>query len=470
VRVPRHIQRGIALWSAVALIGTSIAISAGGAIAAVGSLQGTVSGTGSFVDANNVTQTVSIDATTNRSNPASGTFSISDGTLSSDGDVTCLFLKESSAVVGVHLSFGPGSDLYGLVFITDGGPAGPDTLGLTDPTPGEWPADCTSEGSGSPLSSGDFTIAIDEPPLVTQAPTETPAPPTPESSIAPSGDPVSGDGNGDGIDDGLQPAGTPFGSFVDASLDPPTVGSVVSSGGLSVTIVDSPDPLQGVLVTVGSEVPGAQAELSVCGGFTVLLDAGTQTTGTCGSVTLQVVYGGAQVVLGGGITVVSVPAGGAATIEDLGDGSFEVTNAGTEPVAVTVDGTTTVIEAGDDPITAGTTDFVGFAPPIDNAPVLNRVKAGQVVPIKWRVLHAGGAPVTDLLTAGITVAGLNCAVGATIDQVETTVASSSALKNLGDGYYQLNWQSSRTFAGSCRTLRLDIGDGVTHDALFQFTK
>ena len=49
-------------------------------------------------------------------------------------------------------------------------------------------------------------------------------------------------------------------------------------------------------------------QLTVCG-FTVLLDAGTTTTITCHSISLNVATGAASVVLGGGTTVVSVPAG-----------------------------------------------------------------------------------------------------------------------------------------------------------------
>jgi hypothetical protein len=49
------------------------------------------------------------------------------------------------------------------------------------------------------------------------------------------------------------------------------------------------------------------------------------------------------------------------------------------------------------------------------------------------------------------------------------VAGSSGLLNLGNGYYQLNWKSPATYAGSCKTLHLNLG-GVAHDALFQFTK
>ena len=101
---------------------------------------------------------------------------------------------------------------------------------------------------------------------------------------------------------------------------------------------------------------------------------------------------------------------------------------------------------------------------------MNRVKAGQAVPVKWRLLDRSNAPVTNLTTATITVTSLSCSSGVTIDQIEETVAGTSGLKNLGNGYYQMNWKSPTTYASSCKTLHLNLNDGVTHDAIFQITK
>ena len=39
----------------------------------------------------------------------------------------------------------------------------------------------------------------------------------------------------------------------------------------------------------------------------------------------------------------------------------------------------------------------------------NSAKAGQTIPLKWRLLHAAGVPVTNLTTAKVTVLGLTCA-------------------------------------------------------------
>jgi hypothetical protein len=117
--------------------------------------------------------------------------------------------------------------------------------------------------------------------------------------------------------------------------------------------------------------------------------------------------------------------------------------------------------------------FDGFYQPIDTLDtngVLNVVKAGQAIPLKWRLTDATGDPVTSLTGAQITVTGITCTVGATTDQVEQTAAGTSGLQNLGDGNYQLNWKSAMSYAGSCKRLRLDLGEGSHHTADFEFTK
>jgi hypothetical protein len=118
--------------------------------------------------------------------------------------------------------------------------------------------------------------------------------------------------------------------------------------------------------------------------------------------------------------------------------------------------------------------FTGFFSPVDNPPVLNGAKAGQSIPLKWRLLDANGAPVTDLAadSVSVTVAGLACAQGASEDAVEEYAAGASGVQNLGDGYYQFNWKTPTAYARSCKTLKLDIGEGAgyEHLALFQFKK
>lgn len=113
-------------------------------------------------------------------------------------------------------------------------------------------------------------------------------------------------------------------------------------------------------------------------------------------------------------------------------------------------------------------EFVGFAQPVDNGS-LNVAMAGRAIPLKWQVLDASGAPVTDLGSAQVTSAVLDCASGASQSPVSECATGNSGLQNLGDGCYQWNWATSKSYAGSCRTLSLSLGDGATHTAAFEFS-
>ena len=125
-------------------------------------------------------------------------------------------------------------------------------------------------------------------------------------------------------------------------------------------------------------------------------------------------------------------------------------------------------------------DFAGFSQPVDNLdtngnPVLNVVKAGQTIPLKWRLTDATSAPVTTLGGAQVGVVGISCSSDTTLDQLEEVAAGSSGLQNLGDGYYRLNWKSPSSYTGSCKRLRLNLSEGsaaspVYRTADFKFTK
>jgi hypothetical protein len=114
--------------------------------------------------------------------------------------------------------------------------------------------------------------------------------------------------------------------------------------------------------------------------------------------------------------------------------------------------------------------FVGFSSPVDNGSVLNVVKAGQAIPLKWQLTDANNVPVTNLSGATVTASSLSCSLGTTTDRLEEVAAGSSGLQNLGGGYYQFNWKSPASYAKSCKTLNLDMGEGLKRTALFQFSK
>ena len=112
--------------------------------------------------------------------------------------------------------------------------------------------------------------------------------------------------------------------------------------------------------------------------------------------------------------------------------------------------------------------FSGFDSPV-RSDVPNTVKAGQTIPLKWRVTDIDGVPVTDLTSVVLSVTSLQCSLGMTADQpVESP--GQSALKHLGDGYYEFNWKTPKSYANSCKTLYLDLGDGVNHTAEFVFAR
>jgi hypothetical protein len=114
--------------------------------------------------------------------------------------------------------------------------------------------------------------------------------------------------------------------------------------------------------------------------------------------------------------------------------------------------------------------YSGLAAPVDDGGVLNVAKAGQSIPLKWRLLDANGAPVTTLSAVSVSVASLACAAAATTDAVDEYAAGASGLQNLGGGYYQYNWATPKSYDGSCKTLQLNLGEGIVRTALFQFTR
>jgi hypothetical protein len=116
--------------------------------------------------------------------------------------------------------------------------------------------------------------------------------------------------------------------------------------------------------------------------------------------------------------------------------------------------------------------FSGFFAPIDRPNTMNVSKAGQAIPLKWRLTDAAGNPVTNLASAIVTVTGISCSLGETTDLVEEVAAGSSGLQNLGDGYYQISWKSPTSYAGSCKSLNLNLGEGTarTNLAYISFKK
>jgi len=63
-------------------------------------------------------------------------------------------------------------------------------------------------------------------------------------------------------------------------------------------------------------------------------------------------------------------------------------------------------------------------------------------------------------------------LGATSDQLAEYASGASGLLNQGNGNYQFDWKTPKTYARSCKTMKLDLGEGpgMERTAQFQFTK
>jgi hypothetical protein len=142
----------------------------------------------------------------------------------------------------------------------------------------------------------------------------------------------------------LDAGGVSFG-YTDGGSSPATGVAVVDPNGLSVAVTDAPDP-DGMSVAVGAG--SGFAELNSCG-QQVNVNAASTVVLTCASLITEVITGSAEVVLGDGLTTVSIPEGGKVEVTDAGNGSFSVENLGETDVVVTIGNVETTIEPDDPP-------------------------------------------------------------------------------------------------------------------------
>jgi hypothetical protein len=113
--------------------------------------------------------------------------------------------------------------------------------------------------------------------------------------------------------------------------------------------------------------------------------------------------------------------------------------------------------------------FTGFLQPVDNLPVLNTVKAGQGIPVKFGL---GGDQGLNIFAAGYPASSpITCGNTAT-DSIEVTaVAGTSSLAyDVVSNQYTYVWKTDKAWANTCRTLAIKFTDGTVHQANFKFTK
>jgi hypothetical protein len=108
-----------------------------------------------------------------------------------------------------------------------------------------------------------------------------------------------------------------------------------------------------------------------------------------------------------------------------------------------------------------------FGAPVDAPPMLNLMKAGGSVPVKFKL---GGNYGLNILASGYpTSRQITCDTSAPVDLVEETTTSNSGLTyDPASGQYTYVWKTQKSWAGTCRQFTLRLTDGSDHIALFQF--
>lgn len=114
--------------------------------------------------------------------------------------------------------------------------------------------------------------------------------------------------------------------------------------------------------------------------------------------------------------------------------------------------------------------FLGFFQPIDNYPIINVVKAGKTIPVKWQVKNSAGEVISDLTTVkSITSGAIACDLAPTseIGEDALTTGGTSLRFDFSSQQFVYNWETASSWNG-CRLLRVELKDSTAHIAKFQF--
>lgn len=118
-----------------------------------------------------------------------------------------------------------------------------------------------------------------------------------------------------------------------------------------------------------------------------------------------------------------------------------------------------------------TYQFEGFAAPLNNE-LINTAKAGQVVPAKWRLTDANGLPIEDATSfKGFYSYPIDCesTEHSPHDAVEEQAPGNSGLQYSGNGEWQYNWKTPKSYWGTCRAMYVEFNSGaISPITQFQF--
>jgi hypothetical protein len=105
--------------------------------------------------------------------------------------------------------------------------------------------------------------------------------------------------------------------------------------------------------------------------------------------------------------------------------------------------------------------FTGFLQPVDNLPTVNMSNAGRTIPLKWRITDYFGVGVSDPASfVSVTSGSTTSSASDPLDTVET-YSGNSGLQYQGNGSWQFNWRTPKSYGGQCRVMQLNLADGAT---------
>jgi hypothetical protein len=114
-------------------------------------------------------------------------------------------------------------------------------------------------------------------------------------------------------------------------------------------------------------------------------------------------------------------------------------------------------------------DFKGFYQPVDMGGVVNTVKSGSTVPIKFEVFK-GLTELTDVaqINQPLSAKQVICGTSTTLDDIELLASGGTVLRyDSTGGQYIYNWQTPSGKAGTCYSVTISSKDGSSQTALFK---
>ncbi|WP_280175119.1 PxKF domain-containing protein [Micromonospora cremea] len=105
----------------------------------------------------------------------------------------------------------------------------------------------------------------------------------------------------------------------------------------------------------------------------------------------------------------------------------------------------------------------GFYQPVEMDGVVNAVKAGSTVPMKFEV-YSDATELTDPALVTMTVADVACDASAPTEEVESLTTGETSL-TYTDGHFQYNWKTPKS-PGTCYAIAATTEDGSSITAQF----